>query len=362
MQKATLLLEDGTQFDGKAMGHKGTTTGEICFNTSMTGYQEVFTDPSYHGQIIIHNNSHLGNYGISDFESESKGIKINGVICRNLSQHESRPMAKETIEEYLIANNIVGICDIDTRALVIHVRAKGAMNCVISTEDKNTKELKEILDQTPSMAGLELASEVSTKKVYPFGPENPSYKIAVIDLGIKNNILNNLKKRNIGGTVYPAQTSWKELNKENYDGFFLSNGPGDPASMPYAIDYATKMIDSGKPVFGICLGHQVLALASGLKTYKLHNGHRGTNHPVINLLTGKSEITSQNHGFGVDEKSILSSMPIEITHRNLNDQSIEGIRRTDKPVFSVQYHPEAAPGPHDSQYLFDNFLELLASS
>ncbi len=359
MQKAILLLEDGTHFEGTAMGHSGTSTGEICFNTSMTGYQEVFTDPSYFGQVIIHNNSHLGNYGISDFESESDGIKINGVICRNVSEHQSRPMSDRTVEQYLQENKVVGISDIDTRSLVIHVRAKGAMNCVLSTDGKSIDELASILKETPSMSGLELASEVSTKTAYDFGSSSPDFRIGVMDLGIKKNILRNFEKRNIGGRVYPAQTSWEELESENFDGYFLSNGPGDPASMPYAIEYAEKMIASGKPVFGICLGHQILGIASGLKTYKLHNGHRGTNHPVLNLVTGRSEITSQNHGFGIDEKSIKPELPIEITHRNLNDQSVEGIKRTDRPVFSVQYHPEAAPGPHDAEYLFDDFLKLL---
>ncbi len=360
MQKATLLLEDGTLYEGEALGHLGTTSGEICFNTSMTGYQEVFTDPSYSGQIIIHNNSHLGNYGVSEFENESDGIKIRGVICRLASKTESRPQADQTIEEFLKSQEIVGIQGIDTRALVLHVRSKGAMNCVISSTTDSLNELKKKLENTPSMAGLELASSVTTPTPYEFGPDTADYRIAVIDLGIKNNILRNFEERNIGGTVFPAKTNWEDIQHEKYHGYFLSNGPGDPVSMDYAVDNAKQMMTSGKPTFGICLGHQILALASGLKTFKMHNGHRGTNHPVINLQTGKSEITSQNHGFGIDENSVIPELPIEITHRNLNDDSIEGIRRTDIPVFSVQYHPEAAPGPHDAEYLFDQFLELLA--
>ncbi len=362
MSKAILLLEDGTRFEGTAIGYTGTTTGEICFNTSMTGYQEIFTDPSYYGQVLIHNNSHLGNYGISPEDSESQGIKINGIICRNISDEHSRALADQTVQEYLRLNKIVGITDIDTRALVIHIRDKGAMNCIISTDSDSQEQLQQQLDQTPSMQGLELATQVTTAEPYTFGQDAAEFDIAVLDLGIKNNILQNFIQRNIKGTVYPAQTDWKTLSSRDPDGYFLSNGPGDPAAMEYAVECAQQIIASGKPVFGICLGHQILALASGLSTFKMHNGHRGANHPVLNLRTGKGEITSQNHGFGIDEKSITEDLPIEITHRNLNDQSVEGIRRTDLPVFSVQYHPEASPGPHDASYLFDDYLELLKSA
>ncbi len=359
MNKAYLLLLDGTVFEGEALGKIGTTTGEICFNTSMTGYQEVFTDPSYYGQVIITNNSHLGNYGISDLDNESEGVKINGVICRNASEYQFREQAQMTVQDYLEEQSVVGIQNIDTRNLVIHIRNKGAMNCIISSDGKTIDQMKQILEDTPSMEGLELSSKVSTTEAFDFGNSDADYKVAVFDLGIKKHILENLKQRKIKGTVYPARTPLEDVPLESFDGFFLSNGPGDPAAMDYAIEYAQKIIDSGKPTFGICLGHQIIALASGLSTYKLYNGHRGTNHPVLNLETGRAEITSQNHGFGLDEDSISSDMPIQITHRNLNDQTVEGIRRTDRPVFSVQYHPEASPGPNDASYLFDQFIDLL---
>ncbi len=360
MNKAYLLLLDGTVFEGEALGKIGTTTGEICFNTGMTGYQEVFTDPSYFGQVIITNNSHLGNYGVSSFDNESEGVKVSGVICRNASEYQYRDQAEMTIQDYLEEQNVVGIQDIDTRNLVIHVRNKGAMNCIISSDGKSIEEMKDILDKTPSMEGLELSSKVSTSEAVDFGDSDAEYKVAVFDLGIKKHIIENFEKRRIKGTIYPAKTRLEDVPLESFDGFFLSNGPGDPASMEYAVDYAKEIIETGKPTFGICLGHQIIALASGLSTYKLYNGHRGTNHPVINLETGKSEITSQNHGFGLDEESISDDKFIKITHRNLNDQTVEGIRRTDKPVFSVQYHPEASPGPNDAQYLFDQFKNMLS--
>ena len=356
---AILLLADGNIFYGQSFGKTGTTTGEICFNTGMTGYQEVFTDPSYTGQVIIMNNVHIGNYGVKDADVESDSIKIKGLIGRNLEEQFSRIQAKGSLNEYLIANNIVAIEGIDTRALVAHVRTQGAMNCIISTEIVDIEKLKYELAQCPNMDGLELSSTISTKTEYELGDKNADLKVAVLDFGVKKNILNCLVERGVHIKVYPAKTPASKLKEFNPDGYFISNGPGDPAAMPYAVETIKEILKENKPFFGICLGHQLLALANGISTFKMHHGHRGLNHPVKNLVTGKCEITTQNHGFGVHPESIKNNNNVEVTHVNLNDESIEGIRLKDKPAFSVQYHPEATPGPHDSRYLFDDFVAML---
>lgn len=354
--KAWLLLEDGTFMEGYSVGKPGTSGAEMCFNTGMTGYQEIYTDPSYFGQIIINTTSHIGNYGAFDQEQESDSPKISGIVVNEFSQNFSRITATSSLDEYLKNAGITGIAGVDTRKLVRHIRSKGAMNGIISSEISDIKELKAELDKIPSMEGLELSSEVSTNAPYELGGEHTEYKVAVLDLGIKQSILKNLNERGFHLKVYPAKSSFQDIASWNPDGFFLSNGPGDPAAMDYAVQTATLMQETGKPLFGICLGHQILALANGATTYKMHHGHRGINHPVSNLQTGKGEITSQNHGFAVSEDSLKGTDNLEITHINLNDRSIEGVKVKGQNAFSVQYHPESSPGPHDSRYLFDHFL------
>jgi carbamoyl-phosphate synthase small subunit len=356
---AILLLADGTVFHGKAAGKIGTTTGEICFNTGMTGYQEIFTDPSYFGQIMVTTNAHIGNYGIQEDEVESNHIQIAGLVCKNYNIAYSRKSATESIQDYFQEQNIVSISDIDTRQLVRHIRDKGAMNAIISSEITDIDELKKKLAEVPSMDGLELSSQVSTNQTYYFGNENASKKVAVLDLGVKKNILRNFSERDVYAKVFPAKTSFKEMEEFKPDGYFISNGPGDPSAMPYAVDTVKEILAAEKPMFGICLGHQLLALANDIPTIKMHNGHRGLNHPVKNIIKNHCEVTSQNHGFGVVPDAVRASDKVEITHVNLNDQSIEGIRVKGKKAFSVQYHPESSPGPHDSRYLFDDFVEML---
>jgi carbamoyl-phosphate synthase small subunit len=358
---AILLLADGTVCNGKAFGAIGTATGEICFNTGMTGYQEVFTDPSYYGQILIMNTVHVGNYGVKDEDIESDSVKIRGLIGRNLEDQYSRKLANGSLEDYLKANNIVSIEGVDTRALVAHIRTKGAMNCIISSEITDVEELKKQLNKVPDMNGLELASHVTTKETYEKGDKNSATRIAVMDYGVKQHILDCMVERGAFVKVFPAKTKLKEVKQFNPDGYFISNGPGDPAAMDYAIDTLKEILKEDKPVFGICLGHQLLALANDIPTFKMHHGHRGLNHPVKNLVSGKCEITTQNHGFGVDPESVKKAEHIEVTHVNLNDQSIEGIKIKGKPAFSVQYHPESTPGPQDSRYLFDEFVTLIKS-
>ncbi len=353
---AVLLLADGTLAHGRAFGALGTATGEICFNTGMTGYQEVFTDPSYFGQILIMNSAHIGNYGVKDEEVESGSVKISGLIGRNLEDQYSRKQARGSLNDYLRDNKVVSIEGVDTRALVAHIRAKGAMNCIISSETTDIAALKKQLAGVPDMNGLELASRVSTNEAYELGDKQSPVRIAVMDYGIKKNILNCLVERGAHVKVFPARTALEEVRKFKPGGYFISNGPGDPAPMDYAIATVKEILKEHKPLFGICLGHQLLALANDIPTFKMHHGHRGLNHPVKNLVTGRSEITTQNHGFGVDPEAVKKAGHIEITHINLNDQSIEGIRVKGKPAFSVQYHPEATPGPHDSRYLFDQFI------
>ncbi|HIB49623.1 MAG TPA: carbamoyl-phosphate synthase small subunit [Flavobacteriaceae bacterium] len=354
---ALILLADGTIFHGKAVGDKeGSAFGEVCFNTGMTGYQEIFTDPSYYGQLMVTTNAHIGNYGTAKDEVESDGIKIAGLICRNFSYHYSRPEADASLEHFLNENDLLAISDVDTRALVSYIRDNGAMNAVISTEVDNVNDLKEQLAKVPDMNGLELASKVSTKEPYFFGNENATYKISALDIGIKKNILRSLAERDCYIKVFPYNASFEDLQSFSPDGYFLSNGPGDPEPLTDAIETTKQMIASRKPLFGICLGHQILALANGISTYKMHHGHRGINHPILNLVTGKGEITSQNHGFAINREEAEASDVIEITHLHLNDHTAAGIKMKDKPVFSVQYHPEASPGPHDAKYLFDDFI------
>lgn len=359
-QPAVLLLDDGTVFHGRAAGKIGTTVGEICFNTGMTGYQEIFTDPSYYGQILVTTNAHIGNYGTKKTETESQSIKIAGLICKNFTVPFSRTKADASIQDYFESEGLVGISDVDTRAIVRHIRHQGAMNAIISSEELDIEKLRQQLEAVPSMKGLELASKVSTTEPYHYGDANAAYRVAVLDFGIKRNILENLSSRNCYLKVFPAKTSVEELRAWNPDGYFLSNGPGDPAAMDYAVKTAKEILQEDKPLFGICLGHQLLALAVDIPTYKMHHGHRGINHPVKNLLTGHCEITSQNHGFGVSPDAIRDNLDkVQVTHVNLNDETVEGIKVKGKRAFSVQYHPEASPGPHDARYLFDEFVRLM---
>lgn len=360
-QPAVLLLEDGKVFHGKAAGKIGTTAGEICFNTGMTGYQEIFTDPSYFGQITVMTNVHIGNYGVNDDEVESDSIKIAGMVCKSFNEFHSRKRSNGSIKEYFENDNIVAIQGVDTRAIVRYIRSKGAMNAIISSEELDITKLKAKLAKVPSMVGLELSSKVSTQKPYFFGKADAPYKVAVLDFGVKKNILRSLAERGCYLQVFPMKTSFAEMKKWNPDGFMLSNGPGDPSVMQDEINTIKEILISNVPTFGICLGHQLIAHAAGLSTFKMHKGHRGINHPVKNLITGKCEITSQNHGFGVKEEEVKKVKNVEVTHINLNDNTIEGIRLTDKKVFSVQYHPEACPGPYDSRYLFDDFVGMMAS-
>ena len=360
-QKAILLLSDGTIFYGKSIGIEGTTFGEVCFNTGMTGYQEIFTDPSYFGQIMVATNAHIGNYGVNEEDVESDQIMISGLVCKNFSFNYSRANSSGSLEDYFKKQNLICISDVDTRALVSYIRDNGAMNAVISTDGKSIDELKEMLEKVPNMEGLELASKVSTKAPYFVGEETATYKIAALDLGIKKNILRNLAKRDCYIKVFPFDTTYEEMKAFNPDGFFLSNGPGDPDPLFGAIEIAKKILSNDDPVFGICLGHQVLALANGIPTYKMFNGHRGINHPVMNVITGKGEITSQNHGFAVNREALEKHPDLEITHLHINDGTVAGMRMKNKNCFSVQYHPEASPGPHDSSYLFDQFIENIKS-
>ena len=360
--KAILLLEDGKIFEGKAAGKIGTTTGEICFNTGMTGYQEIFTDPSYFGQIVVMNNVHVGNYGIEESEVESDSIKISGMICKKFNDGFSRKRAQQSLQDYFVNDGVVAISDVDTRAIVRYIRDKGAMNCIISSDNADIDSLKALLAKVPKMEGLELSSKVATTKAYNFGESNAAHKVAVLDFGVKKNILRSLAERDCYLKVFPMKSSIKDILDFNPDGIMLSNGPGDPGVMKDEIALIKEVVATGKPVFGICLGHQLLAESQGISTYKMHAGHRGINHPVKNIITGKSEITSQNHGFTVNADDIAKNPNIEITHLNLNDKTIEGIRIKNKPVFSVQYHPEACPGPLDSRYLFDDFVSNIKAS
>ncbi len=359
---AVLLLEDGTVFHGSAIGVIGTTSGEIAFNTGMYGYQEIFTDPSYYGQILVMATAHIGNYGVHDDEVESDSIKISGLVAKKYSDIHSRIGGAGSLQNYLERDGMSGICDIDTRSLVRHIRDCGAMNAIISSEILDIEELKSILHKVPSMQGLELSSKVSTKTPYESNIESPEFKVALIDFGVKTSIVRCLNDRACDVKVFPMNTSVKEILDWQPDGIMYSNGPGDPSAMHDSINLVKELVDTGIPGFGICLGHQLLALSQGLKTEKMFNGHRGVNHPVKNLITGKCEITSQNHGFVVSKESIDKNADIELTHIHLNDQTVAGMKLNNQPVFSVQYHPEASAGPHDSRYLFDQFIEVLKST
>ncbi|AEH00235.1 glutamine-hydrolyzing carbamoyl-phosphate synthase small subunit [Lacinutrix sp. 5H-3-7-4] len=362
LKKAIILLADGTIFHGKAVGKEGSAFGEVCFNTGMTGYQEIFTDPSYYGQLMVTTNAHIGNYGVNNDEVESDSIKISGLICKNFSYDFSRANADGSLEDFLNENNLLAISDVDTRSLVAYIRDNGAMNAVISTDVENIEGLKKELANIPNMDGLELASKVSTKEPYFVGDENAEIKIAALDIGIKKNILRNLAKRGAYIKVFPYNATFENLSSWNPDGYFLSNGPGDPEPLVEAQALAKEIIKRNLPLFGICLGHQVIALANGISTYKMHHGHRGINHPVKNLISGKGEITSQNHGFAINREETEAHEDIEITHVHLNDNTVAGIKMKSKNVFSVQYHPEASPGPHDSSYLFDEFINNIKSN
>ncbi len=359
IQPAVLILQDGTVFHGKSCGAVGTTTGEIAFNTAMTGYQEVFTDPSYYGQVLVMATAHIGNYGVHSEEIESESCKVSGIIIKKFSDVASRIGGAGTLQDYLVRDHVVGICDIDTRALVRHIRQSGAQNCIISTDTENIEGLRAQLAKVPSMDGLELSSKVATQEAYFFGQTNAAFKVAVIDLGVKKNILRCLAERGCYLKVFPMDASTNDILAFQPDGVMFSNGPGDPGAMPAQIQLFKEIIATGIPCFGICLGHQIIGLSQGLSTVKMFNGHRGINHPIKNLITGKSEITSQNHGFVISHDSVKNNPNIDITHIHLNDNTIAGIRLKDKPVFSVQYHPEASAGPHDSRYLFDQFIEAM---
>jgi carbamoyl-phosphate synthase small subunit len=354
---AVLLLADGTVFFGKSCGAIGTAVGEIAFNTGMTGYQEIFTDPSYFEQIVVMATAHIGNYGVHEEEVESSSPKIRGLVVKKFAYRESRYGGKiSSLQSYLENSNVVGIRDIDTRALVRHIVKNGAQNAIISSETEDLEILKSKLAQAPSMKGLELASKVSTKEKYVVTSESPTFKVALLDFGVKQNIIRCLVDRGCEVTVYPYNTSSGELLASQPDGIMLSNGPGDPEPLVEVIKTVKSLVESGIPIFGICLGHQILGLSQGLATEKMHNGHRGINHPIKNLITGKGEITSQNHGFVVKMDDAKNNPEIIITHVHLNDGTLAGIALKNKKVFSVQYHPEASPGPHDSRYLFDQFV------
>lgn len=361
-QIAVLVLEDGTVFKGKAIGEIGTTTGEIAFNTGMTGYQEVFTDPSYFGQLLIMNTSHIGNYGIHSTESESDSIKIAGLITKKFSNGYSRISANGSLEDFMKEHQTVGISDIDTRSLVRHIRNKGAMNAIISSVILDEKELiKKVLD-VPKMSGLELSSKVTTSESYEVIPEEVKFKVSLLDLGVKRNIIKCLVDRGCHVKVFPLNSTKANLDAFKPDGYMLSNGPGDPSAMSETAALVKELAESNKPLFGICLGHQILGMSQGLTTEKMFNGHRGINHPIKNILTGKGEITSQNHGFVISKQSAENHTDIQITHVHINDHTVAGIKLKDKPIFSVQYHPEASAGPHDSRYLFDDFIEYMNTS
>lgn len=362
-KKAIILLADGTIFYGKAIGNKdGSAAGEICFNTGMTGYQEIFTDPSYYGQLMVTTNAHIGNYGTSKEENESDRVQIAGLICKNFSYTPSRAASDDSLQAFLDKNNIFGISDIDTRALVTYIRENGAMNGIISTDVDNIEGLKKELEKVPDMNGLELASKVSTKEAYFFGEETAKYKVAAVDAGIKKNILRHLAKRDVYVKVFPYNTTYEEISQWNPDGYFLSNGPGDPKPLDGLVDLTKTILEKDHPLFGICLGHQIIALANGINTYKMHHGHRGINHPVLNLKTKNGEITSQNHGFSVDKEQTEAHSEVEVTHMCINDNTVGGLAMKNKNCFSVQYHPEAGPGPNDATYLFDEFVDRMKSA
>ncbi|HQV39255.1 MAG: glutamine-hydrolyzing carbamoyl-phosphate synthase small subunit [Flavobacteriales bacterium] len=365
--KAVLLLEDGMRFEGRAIGARGTSVGEICFNTGMTGYQEIFTDPSYTGQVMVMASPHIGNYGVkvglpNTLEGESEGPKVSiaGLVVKKFSEVWSRPGGTGSLEEFLVKAGVTGISDIDTRMLVRHIRDHGAQNAVIDSTGLDDAALQNRLAEAPDMAGLELSSTVSTPAAYDAGAADAPNRVALVDFGIKLNSIRWLVERDCLVRVFPMHTPVMEMMDWKPDGFLLSNGPGDPGAMPDAVELVKDVVATGLPVFGICLGHQLLAECHGVGTLKMHHGHRGINHPVRNIITGKDEVTSQNHGFVVDREQAEKHPDMDVTHLHLNDGSVAGTRLKGKPVFSVQHHPEAGPGPLDSQYLFDDFVGLIS--
>ena len=355
-QLAKLALENGIILEGKPFGYSGETIGEICFNTGMTGYQEILTDPSYCGQLVTMTHPHIGNYGINNEDIESKKIQVSGFIIKQETIIPSNFRSINSIGDYLKKNKIVGIQGVDTRMLTRIIRKEGAMNAIISSQDMNKQSLLNKLKKAPNMSGLDLAKVVTCKKSYVIGNKKAKFKVVAIDYGIKKNIINLLEANGCYVTIVSAKTSSEKILDLKPDGIFLSNGPGDPAAVSYGINTVKNLLGV-KPIFGICLGHQILALALGGETYKLKFGHRGCNHPVKNLSTGKIEITSQNHGFSVKANSLPED--ITITHLSLNDDTVEGLNCRKHSAFSVQYHPESSPGPHDSRYLFNYFIQLM---
>ena len=355
---AKLVLEDGTVFEGEALGARGLTGGELCFNTSMTGYQEITTDPSYYGQIMAMTYPHIGNYGAASRDMEADAPMVAGFVVRDYTGRFRNPKAEETLADFMRRHELVGIAGVDTRALVRHIRGAGVMNAVISSDELDEDVLLEKAQEWPSMAGLELASRVTTDRTYDFATNPDGPRIAVYDFGVKKNILRVFRDRGCSVRVVPAETPVQDVLDWNPDGLFLSNGPGDPRAMTEAIEKTARIIETGLPIFGICLGHQLMALAEGLEVYKMHVGHRGANHPVKNLDENRVEVTTQNHGFAVEAASIESNEEVaRVTHMNLNDDTVEGMRFKQFDGMSLQYHPEASPGPHDSRYLFDRFIE-----
>jgi carbamoyl-phosphate synthase small subunit len=357
--EALLLLADGTLFRGRSIGADGVAMGEICFNTGMTGYQEIFTDPSYTGQIMTMASPHIGNYGIKDGEEESGRITIAGLVVKKFSAVWSRPGGSLSLDDHLKAHGVVGISDVDTRKLVRHIRDNGAQNAIIGPASMSVDELRARLAVAPSMEGLELSSRVSTSELYETGPADGRFRVALVDFGVKRNIERCLAERGCRVRVFPMGTALEDMLAWKPQGFLLSNGPGDPGAMPASVELVHAIVDTGLPVFGICLGHQLLAESLGMRTEKMHHGHRGINHPVKDLTTGRDEITSQNHGFVVKRGDAEANPAVMITHKHLNDGSVAGIALKDRPVFSVQYHPEAGPGPLDGRYLFDRFVALM---
>jgi len=385
VKKALLALADGAVFEGRALGYEGETVGEVVFNTAMTGYQEVLTDPSYKGQIITMTCPHIGNYGVTPEDIESRRIWAEGFVVKEASQLASNWRSRQQLQEYLEEAKIVGIEGLDTRALTRHLREHGSQQGLITHLESDARRAVQKAKQAPSIIGRDLAVEVTCREVYEWadgsGEWTPvldgrgaavrrRWRVVAYDFGVKLNILRRLVDVGCDVTVVPASTTAEQVEALNPDGIFLSNGPGDPEGVPYAMEAVRKLIGR-RPIFGICLGHQLLGLALGLKTYKLKFGHHGANHPVMDLRTRKVEITSQNHNFAVQAAGQLDAIPdcpplvdtpfgrVAVTHLSLNDHSIEGLACLDRPVFSVQYHPEASPGPHDSAYLFTEFIQLM---
>ncbi len=371
MSKAVLALEDGKCFEGESYGGLGESYGEVVFNTSMTGYQEILTDPSYKGQIVMMTYPEIGNYGVNDADVESRKTFLEGFIVREGSKIHSNWRSVKSLDDYLWENGVVGIQGIDTRALTRHLRNFGSKKGIISTVDLEPESLIQKAKDSPSIVGIDMVREVTYSETFLWKDdrhnayrddtgssiEEKKYSVAVFDFGIKFNILRQLSSYGCSLTIYPAKTTAEEILNNNHHGVFLSNGPGDPEGVPYVIENVKKLLGN-IPIFGICLGHQILALASNAGTYKLKFGHHGGNHPTKNLSTGKIEITTQNHGFAVG-KDTMEKNGLELTHINLYDNTVEGMRCIDKSFFSVQYHPEASPGPHDSRYLFGDFLRLM---